>query len=37
MTSNTVEVLDEGTRITISFQEMLNYHGSGYPGGVAHA
>jgi hypothetical protein len=37
MTSNTLEVLDQGTPITISFQEMLKYHGPGYPGGVAHA
>jgi hypothetical protein len=37
MTSNVLEVLDQGTPIRISFQEMLKYHGPAYPGGVAHA
>jgi hypothetical protein len=37
MTHNTLEVLDQGTPITISFEEMLKYHGPAYPGGVAHA
>ena len=37
MTSNTLEVLDQGTPISISFQDMLKYHGPGFPGGVAHA
>lgn len=35
--SNTLEVLDRGQAIVISFEEMLKYHGPGYPGGVAHA
>jgi hypothetical protein len=37
MTSNVLEVLDQGTPIRISFQDMLKYHGPAYPGGVAHA
>ncbi|MCP9488597.1 MAG: hypothetical protein MSC31_01820 [Solirubrobacteraceae bacterium MAG38_C4-C5] len=35
--SDTLEVLDQGQRIVISFQEMLKYHGPAFPGGVAHA
>jgi len=34
---NALEVLDRGQAIVISFEDMLKYHGPGYPGGVAHA
>jgi hypothetical protein len=30
-------ISDGGAVIPISFEEMLKYHGPGYPGGVAHA
>jgi len=30
-------VLDSGREVSFSFDEMLNYHGGGSPGGVAHA
>ena len=30
-------VLDDGREVSFSFEEMLNYHGGGSPGGVAHA
>lgn len=30
-------VLDAGREVSFSFTEMLNYHGGGSPGGVAHA
>jgi hypothetical protein len=30
-------VLDAGRELSFSFGEMLNYHGGGSPGGVAHA
>jgi hypothetical protein len=29
-------VLDDGREVSFSFEEMLNYHGGGSPGGVAH-
>lgn len=35
--SDTLEVLDQGQGIAISYAELLKYHGPGYPGGVAHA
>ena len=34
---NTVDVLEKGTKLSFSFDELLKYHGVGYPGGVAHA
>ena len=30
-------VLDRGTRIEFSFEDLMRYHGPGSPGGVAHA
>ena len=35
--SGTIEVLDRGRRIAFSFEDVLKYHGSGSPGGAAHA
>lgn len=32
-----LEVLDHGAPISFSFDDLLKYHGYGYPGGVAHA
>ncbi|MGH8999758.1 MAG: hypothetical protein ACRDY7_10250 [Acidimicrobiia bacterium] len=32
-----LEVLDHGAPIAFSFDDLLKYHGFGYPGGVAHA
>jgi hypothetical protein len=32
-----IVVLDTGREVSFSFDEMLNYHGGGSPGGVAHA
>jgi hypothetical protein len=32
-----IAVLDGGREVSFSFAEMLNYHGGGSPGGVAHA
>lgn len=34
---DTIDVLEQGTRLSYRFEDMLNYHGPGYPGGVAHA
>ncbi|MBN9063949.1 MAG: hypothetical protein BGP06_11705 [Rhizobiales bacterium 65-9] len=34
---NALSVTDKGRRIALSFDDLLNYHGPGYPGGVAHA
>lgn len=31
--TNALDVLDQGQTIVISFEEMLKYHGPGYPGG----
>ncbi len=33
----TVDVLEKGTMLSFSYEELLKYHGVGYPGGVAHA
>jgi hypothetical protein len=35
--SGTITVLDRGRPIAFSFEAMLDYHGGGSPGGVAHA
>ncbi len=35
--TDTLDVLDDGRTITISFAEMMKYHGPSAPGGVAHA
>jgi hypothetical protein len=32
-----IVVCDSGREVSFSFHEMLNYHGGGSPGGVAHA
>ncbi len=32
-----IVVLDNGREVSFSFDEMLEYHGGGSPGGVAHA
>ena len=32
-----VEVLDQGRRITYTFDDIMKYHGPSFPGGVAHA
>ncbi len=37
MASNQIVVLDNLREVTFSFEDMLNYHGGGSPGGVAHA
>lgn len=35
--TGTIDVLDEGTLLTFSAEDMLKYSGPGSPGGVAHA
>jgi hypothetical protein len=35
--ASTIDVIDRGQRISFSFDDVLKYHGSGSPGGVAHA
>ncbi|MDQ2894462.1 MAG: hypothetical protein M3Y09_02250 [Actinomycetota bacterium] len=35
--ANTVDVLDEGRRLSFSYEDMLRYSGPSSPGGVAHA
>jgi hypothetical protein len=37
MSGGTLEVLDRGRLIAFSFQDILDYHGHGSPGGAAHA
>ena len=32
-----IKVLEKGHELEYSFDDLLNYHGVGYPGGVAHA
>lgn len=32
----TLTILDHGDPITVSFEDLLKYHGRGYVGGVAH-
>lgn len=32
-----LEVLEQGERLSYTFRDLMNYHGSRYPGGVAHA
>ncbi len=36
MTPDLIAVLDHGREVSFSFDDMLNYHGGGSPGGVAH-
>lgn len=33
----TLKVVDQGVRLVFSFADLMRYHGSGSPGGVAHA
>ena len=35
--TSTIEVVDRGRRIAFSFEDILDYHGPGSPGGAAHA
>ncbi len=35
--SDRIMVVDDGREVSFSFADMLNYHGGGSPGGVAHA
>lgn len=37
MVSGRIVVMDSGREVSFSFAEMVNYHGGGSPGGVAHA
>ena len=37
MMTGVLTVLDRGTRLTFSFDDLMRYHGPGSPGGVAHA
>jgi hypothetical protein len=34
---NALEVVEDGHRITYRFDDLMKYHGPGFPGGVAHA
>lgn len=34
---SSLTVTDSGKTIALSFDDLLNYHGPGFPGGVAHA
>lgn len=34
---NSVSIRDNGVDLEFSFDDMLRYHGPGFPGGVAHA
>lgn len=35
--ASTIDVVDQGRLISLSFEDMMRYHGPGFPGGVAHA
>lgn len=35
--SDTIVVSEEDRRVTFSFDDLIKYHGTGSPGGVAHA
>ncbi len=35
--SDGLEVCEDGHPITFTFEDLMRYHGPGYPGGVAHA
>jgi hypothetical protein len=37
VTAERIVVVDNGREVSFSFDEMLDYHGGGSPGGVAHA
>lgn len=34
---NAIEVVDQGSALTYTFEDLMRYHGPGSPGGVAHA
>lgn len=36
-TATCIDVIDQGQLIRLSFEDMMRYHGPGFPGGVAHA
>lgn len=36
MANDTISYLEGGQTLTVTFDEMLKYHGVGFPGGVAH-
>lgn len=36
MSNDTISYLEKGQSFTVTFDEMLKYHGVGFPGGVAH-
>jgi hypothetical protein len=35
--TSALDVLDQGHRLTYTFEDLMRYHGPGFPGGVAHA
>lgn len=37
MSEATLTVLENGKPISFSFEDLMRYHGHGFPGGVAHA
>jgi hypothetical protein len=36
-TTDTIEVTDQGQLLAFTFEDLMQYHGPGSPGGVAHA
>lgn len=36
MSNDTISYLENGHEFTVHFDELLKYHGAGYPGGVVH-
>ena len=36
MSNDRIAWLENGHEFNVGFDELLNYHGHGYPGGVAH-
>ncbi len=36
MTDATLTVLDQGRQLSYAFDDLMRYHGGGFPGGVAH-
>lgn len=36
MTTSTIEVVESGTSLRFSYDDLIRYHGPGNPGGVAH-
>ena len=35
--ASAIDVVDQGRRITLPYEDLMRYHGPGFPGGVAHA